>query len=121
MLKDKKKRVEKAKKQCMQCIVIPRANDQFEVSYWQDNSIIYDFQKKSYGCNVWNISGILYQYACVAILFCNKLPIDYVSSYYNKAFFIKAYKMGIEPVPDPDDKCITNYNPSSSPIIKKKP
>lgn len=28
------KSVEKAKKQCMQCIVILKANDRFKVSYW---------------------------------------------------------------------------------------
>lgn len=97
------KKLDRAKNNSLNYIVIPAHNDKFEVIHWYENSIVVDLGNRSCMCGIWDLIGIPCYHACAVIFSHNKRPEYYVSDYFKLETFMKTYGHGIiNPVPGPD-------------------
>jgi hypothetical protein len=54
------------------------------------------------GCRKWDVTGIPCNHAISAILYHGGNPLDYISHYYNRAYYLRTYQPIIYPVPSQD-------------------
>lgn len=113
-------KLDEAKIQSSECIVIPSGGERFEVTQYHENTKTCDLENHTYTCKKWDISGIPYHHACAVIYFKNRQPESFVHLCYIKVAFLKAYKSSIEPVPGPKDQPKANSDLIKPLIIKKQ-
>ena len=73
----------------------------FEVTniYNHSNKHTVNLQNKSCTCREWDLLGIPCQHALAAINNNNESPEHYISHWYTKSTYMKAYSHSIQPVP----------------------
>ncbi|KAJ4836617.1 hypothetical protein Tsubulata_027541 [Turnera subulata] len=114
-------KLEKAKKEAMNCIVIPGGSGlRFEVNHCYESTVICDLDRKSCFCNKWEYTGILCYHACAASMFSNLNPEDFVDECYTLARFKTAYALRIEPVPGQAHWPELNGDPCKPPCMEEK-
>jgi hypothetical protein len=58
-----------------------------------------DVESKSCGCRKWDVTGIPCAHAISSILYDGRNPVDFLSEYYSKETYLRAYQPIIYPVP----------------------
>ena len=93
---------------------------QFEVDC-KGKTYVVDLQKRSCGCNLWDLTGIPCAHA-ICCLVKNRLDVnDYVSPYYHKETFMRAYALNVNPMPGEDQWEKTRNPPLLPPNLVVQP
>ena len=92
-----RKKLHENKEKSWQCIILWNRADGYEIGY-EGNSFIIDFSKKSYTCRAWDLSGVPCCHATCAINDRDDQPEDWVSPWYKKDTFLKAYSCMMTPI-----------------------
>nr|GEZ74341.1 hypothetical protein [Tanacetum cinerariifolium] len=100
--------------------VIPSGEMKFEVRHGSISFTI-DEQSRTCGCKLWKLSGISCEHAIAVIYYLNINPDNYISDWYKKPSFIKAYNHYIFHVPSSDQWLPTDYTLPLPPKARRMP
>jgi len=82
---------------------------------------VVDLGMKSYGCNMWDLTGIPCAHAICCIVK-NRFDVhDYVDPYYHKETFLKVYECNVNPMPGEDQWKKTDQPPLDPPKLVVQP
>ncbi|KAL2944418.1 putative protein FAR1-RELATED SEQUENCE 10 [Bienertia sinuspersici] len=91
-------KLEKEKEEAAHCLTLPSNVNQFQVNHRMD-SLAVDLQAKTCTCRKWDLTGIPCCHAVACIFWMHKNGEDFVSEWYKKDTYLKAYSGSISPCP----------------------
>ncbi|KAL2933974.1 Antiviral helicase SKI2, partial [Bienertia sinuspersici] len=91
-------KLEKEKEEAAHCLTLPSNVNQFQVNHRMD-SLVVDLQEKTCTCGKWDLIGIPCCHAVACIFWMHKNAEDFVSEWYKKDTYLKAYSGSISPCP----------------------
>ncbi|KAL2920833.1 Type IV secretion system protein virB4, partial [Bienertia sinuspersici] len=83
------------------------------------NRYVVSLLAKTCTCNAWQLSGVPCNHAVAAIWKVKELPEHYVSHYFSKNTYLKAYQFPLEPLNGPQEWPQSPYSPVIAPAVKK--
>lgn len=83
------------------------------------NRYVVSLLAKTCSCNAWQLSGVPCNHAVAAIWKAKELPEHYVSHYFSKDTYLKAYQFPLEPLNGPQEWPQSPYSPVIAPVVKK--
>ena len=96
-------KLEEAKKFARHCQAKNAELGLWQVSTSGPGKHAVDLRARTYGCRVWDVTGIPCNHAISVIQKIKQLPEDYVHDFFKKPMYKEAFRSVIYPVPGPDD------------------
>ncbi|WOL08360.1 hypothetical protein Cni_G17113 [Canna indica] len=115
-----RKKLEKCKEDSRFCTVTPSGNLKFEVQCL-DKVHVVNLVIRSCSCRSWDLSGIPCNHAISCINWTKEEPEKYVSEYYKREVYLKAYANLLEPLREKEAWSNVDGPPLLPPKVKKIP